>query len=1292
VHIEAVCPFCQTTVRVNPELRGQQLRCVNSSCRRVFTVEDKAAAQPAARRPSARIDRGPLPGEGRPQQSGSVGDLVPILPTEPAAPEPVEEAPAPPSNHVEDLVPLVEAEFAEPDEPEVVAEFAEPDAPQPEPLPYDVPAPDAPAPAPTWREPPPVRRGQPAAPPSRRRDGRPPVEEAPAEAPNGPVEMAPGTWEAPPVRHPGALEGEAAGALAEGEHAHEPPYHHEEPIHPRRRRRWSCVAALLLFLLVPSALGVGGYLVYINVLHNEEKMAAEADAEYKEGKFRGAADRFQGLATTFPSSESKPRYEFMQQLADYRARVGDAPDNTGAALDLTEAFLRDHNTDPQLQAHARDLGQTLVPVLKHFNERNAKPRSDEPLATIARAQAVLEAVQKLNKKEPAIPQAELQAIRKGFDDVHKEVAKWQHRKEVMQQLANLEPSAASIEAAKRLVKAEEANFPGLGQADDVVQVMNKLFEGHQASVVYVPAGPNGHRPAPEEDREPSLLFDPLVGGTPGGAPPNDAVVLALARGVLYALNRSNGEVKWTMRVGIDTAALPVTVPARVGSRERILVLSADTETLTAVDADGNQLWAYRLSKPCLGRPVVVDQRAYLPTTDGWVHEIELVEGRLIGRYNLGQSLTMGGAREGRTSRLYFPANDSCVYVLDVKERRCVGILYSGHRADSLGSEPIVIAPDKEDAPRFLVLNQKQGYEGMELKVFELPLADRHAAPLTLDPVPRLAGWTWFRPHHDDEKLVMVSDAAVLGLFGVRQANNQDPALFPLLQPGGLNLAPFLPPEGAGRVRAQVVHSQGDNIWVLANGKLQRLQLAWSEQEGLKPVAVWSKPRDLGWPLHSGQVLEDRQTGRSTLVVVTQSLTQQTCLATAVEDETGTVLWQRQLGLVCQGEPLEMTPPAGGPPVLLALDQGGGLYALDPKRFEAAEGGGWQSGGQGVLLARAMDQGPSGPPVLALAPDGKSAYEIAVPGNGRQLVVRHVQWGAGRQLEVTERKVALTAPLAGTPAVVGPMLVLPLADGALGRLRLPLPAAGAEEYQGGPDWRARRAPPDARCAVVALGPDRFLTTDGALGVTVWQWPAGAAEWKSLPAGSDPPTLELGQRVVGTPLALPAAGGGQPRVCVAGAGGQVTLLAPTADGGLKVQRTWEMGKPMTTGPFLCRLAGGAVRVGCLSGKDNSQLAWLDPERGGVRWTYVTPRGEAIVGLPQRAGNLLIVADGAGRFVGLDVETGKPEGPGYALRGSVAPAAGLVPFGRGRLFASLSDGTALLLPLKYFRHPLRDLPLGW
>ena len=75
-------------------------------------------------------------------------------------------------------------------------------------------------------------------------------------------------------------------------------------------------------------------------------------------------------------------------------------------------------------------------------------------------------------------------------------------------------------------------------------------------------------------------------------PDDDPVVLAVVRGVLYALNRSNGQTKWAVRVGVDTTDLPVRVPAQVGLPERILVVSADAKTVTALDANGDQVWQY----------------------------------------------------------------------------------------------------------------------------------------------------------------------------------------------------------------------------------------------------------------------------------------------------------------------------------------------------------------------------------------------------------------------------------------------------------------------------------------------------------------------------------------------------------------------------------------------------------------------------------------------------------------------------------------------------------------------------
>jgi outer membrane protein assembly factor BamB len=813
--------------------------------------------------------------------------------------------------------------------------------------------------------------------------------------------------------------------------------------------------------------------------------------------------------------------------------------------------------------------------------------------------------------------------------------------------------------------------------------MAKLEEDHFASVVYQsrraapPVGPS--RPEDEYD---SLTFVPLVGGAPGSAPEDDPIVLALGRGVLYALKRSNGEMKWAKRVGIDTTVLPHVVPASLGSSERLLVMSADTRTLSALNNQGDTVWEYHVGQPVLGKPVIIRQRAYLAAYDGWVHEIELAEGNLVGRYDLGQPLTVGGAHEAGSDRIYFPADDSCVYVLDVAQHRCMNILYDGHRSGSLRSEPLVIPPEGGGAPGFLILNETGGLDSMRLRVFELPVEDRHAVPLSLDPPAEIRGWTWFEPYNDGEKMVVLSDAGICGLFGIRQAGNKDNALFPLLKPGGLDLSPFLRPAGEEtnlRGRSQVVRVQGGDLWVLAHGRLQQMQLLWNDKQGPQAVPGWVDPVVLGSPLHAPQPVEDR-TGRSTFFLVTQPLEQQVCLASAVSDE-GKLLWQRHLGLVCQGEPLALKSPQGGQALLLALDQGGGLFTLDPANKSPSKS--WQS------IAPALEDNPRFATMLLPAPDGRSAYAISAPGKGRSLVVRHVEWAADdRRLVVTTRQITLIpasggAPMlpVGMPAVVGSQLIVPMSEGSVWRVPLPIPEE-QPRFESGPTWRDRQAPPNAPGYVLALDGDRFLTTDGNRGLWVWEWPTDKAP-QPLPearGNSNQPTLELSHRVAMPPLLL-AKPGSAAQILVADAAGVLHLLGLAAGGELQRNREWDLKGQFTSAPFLRVLADGGVRIGCVI--DQRRLVWLDPTREDALWSYPL-NGEAIVGQPQVIEDMLVLAFQSGRYVGLDLKSGGEKGPGYTLRASVAPAATPVPFGPGRLFTPLSDGTALLLPIEHLRKP--------
>jgi hypothetical protein len=633
--------------------------------------------------------------------------------------------------------------------------------------------------------------------------------------------------------------------------------------------------------------------------------------------------------------------------------------------------------------------------------------------------------------------------------------------------------------------------------------------------------------------------------------------------------------------------------------------------------------------------------------------------------------------------------------------RCERVLYTGHPAGSLRSAPVVIPPGRlpggDVGPGYLILNQADGLDATRLRVYELPLSDPHQQPKELDPDARLEGWTWFRPYYDEEKIAAVSDRGRLGLFGIVQANNKDQALFPMLSPGGLDLSPFLALSGGGasrravRARAQVVHAQGDDFWVLANGRLQRINLAWSGRSGPQAVAGWDRALPVGSPLHESQVAEDPRRGRATLFVVTQPLDRQTCVATAVDDEDGTVRWQRQLGLVCLGEPLARTPPGGGGPVLLALDQSGTLFALDPESLRAGARTTWPTGGQSI--AGALADNPRVPPVLLPAPDGQTAYEVACPGDGASLLVRQVDFEPGsRRFRVkAERSLPLTAPLAGTPAVVGPWLVLPTAAGTLARVPLPLPE-GAELTEG-PDWREHLTSPDTTGHVVALSPEVFLTTDGARGLTCWQW--SEKTWTSLPPGRPLPGFRLPERITTVPLVLPPLMGSLAGVCVADAGDNLTFLDVDKAGGIRRVRHWELRGPVTAGPFLRHLPGGAIRVGCVVG--GNRLVWVDPAVAGYReYTAPTP----IVGRPGVCDGLVVVAEqgarvGAeqgGRVVGLNTSTLTPVGPGYNAPGGAIPAASAVAFGAQRVLLPLCDGTAMLVTFDRLLHPLHKVPPVW
>jgi hypothetical protein len=304
------------------------------------------------------------------------------------------------------------------------------------------------------------------------------------------------------------------------------------------------------------------------------------------------------------------------------------------------------------------------------------------------------------------------------------------------------------------------------------------------------------------------------------------------------------------------------------------------------------------------------------------------------------------------------------------------------------------------------------------------------------------------------------------------------------------------------------------------------------------------------------------------------------------------------------------------------------------------------------------KGLVGDPRMLRSTDGRQAVVVACREDGPNwdLILRQVgQHGSERTTTI-----ALPSPLVGTPAIGAIAIIVPLADGSLARV----PLNGESRRDIGPNWRSLGARPDARCHVLAWQADEFLVTDGQRKVMRLHWPGGRQyELETAQA------IELSGRPIGAMVRV-GESGEAPNAMIADSAGIVSLIRGPVP---CVERTWrvvESGESITAGPW----AIGDRAYVVVNGK---KLVAIDPSAEKPLWTYTSP-GDGITYAPALIDGKLVVADQAGSFAALDPTNGTPLGGGFRHPAEVAPTAAPVAYGTGRFFATLTDGSVLVMPV--------------
>ena len=325
----------------------------------------------------------------------------------------------------------------------------------------------------------------------------------------------------------------------------------------------------------------------------------QAQDDFKAKKFGSAEGQFKQLADKFPASGRHDEYTYLTQLSGLRNRLASSS-NPVESLDDLQKFLDEHKKDePFFKQYGRDFGEASTKVLTDLGDN---PPIDETTPdTVAKARTLLAAIKEA-LGEKAVSPSDESKLAEAFVAILKQHADWVYRADELNDMRGTGENAQRRHDPGRETPSQKrgstsARHQPVAGSDPVARP-DAGRPPQQRSLLAAQRSAEARGRAKSRSRV--SLSMPTRGRPAWG---DGKVVLALVRGVLYALRHNDGKAVWAMRVGIDTNLLPVRVPAVAGSPERILVLSADTKTLTALDAehDGQELWRYPLSEPCSGR-------------------------------------------------------------------------------------------------------------------------------------------------------------------------------------------------------------------------------------------------------------------------------------------------------------------------------------------------------------------------------------------------------------------------------------------------------------------------------------------------------------------------------------------------------------------------------------------------------------------------------------------------------------------------------------------------------------------
>jgi hypothetical protein len=694
----------------------------------------------------------------------------------------------------------------------------------------------------------------------------------------------------------------------------------------------------------------------------------------------------------------------------------------------------------------------------------------------------------------------------------------------------------------------------------------------------------------------------------------------------------------------------------------LITLEDNGTSLSALDKSGSTLWKTSLGGTCLAGITLWQNTALIPCLEGFLVEVELAGGNILGRWNLGQALLHPLCIPNDSNASFIPADPGHILCLDLATKKCTGIIASNHAFGALIFPPIPVFLTIQKEPSHILLCIEEPGPITTISVFPFPTNQNNYIK---NPIYSniISGRISCPPVPYQNRLAILDESQELSFFAWNQEATKAP-LVPFFDDKNQNkpLANLFESLKQKKGTSQVLAFDETEADILYNGHYCKLFFAWNLRDGLKLTS--SKPpfQQTGTLTSKPTLIEDPALSRNAWAF-TSKLPNGSTIAQLVDSQKNKLLWKTLLSPRFESAPLSIAPTSEKNFLLLA-DRAGNLFlAKNNPLLPIITQSSWAEGA--LCIARNSNYDSQSLSHLLQLEDKKSALQLLQDTLSKKVTLNLITFDKEspniKSLDIPE----ITHAFAGIPKTLGNQILIPLSNGSIARIWL---KDNKPILSTGPTWKSPEAAKNTPCKIAILDNNTFCFSDGTNGISFFRWnnipDATFEKIKTLP--NLLPSLCFSLDSIFTEKGTLG--------IFLDPQGQLISLESKPDGSIQKLNTLNL----KVTPKASWIVQGANRPLCYAVASNAgRFVWIDLTGGKTLWDI--PLASTPLVRPFVIEQKILLFLESGDTLLLDEATGKVLKTGFNLPEGLFPSTTPYQGADNSIFIPFTDGTVLQTTLK-------------